>query len=76
MLRTNKIINNTSAKEFYKEAYKFKQKFEYGYVREQEEPNLSLLRDLSVDDAINSEGIKYKNIENNPYISSTGNKNF
>lgn len=74
--KANKIINNTSAKEFYKEAYKFKQKFEYGYVREQEEPNLSLLRDLSVDDAINSEGIKYKNIENNPYISSTGNKIF
>lgn len=72
------IKNNNSAKEFYKKAYKFKQKFEYGHVRQPEEPNLSLLRNLSVDDAVNSEGIKYsEDSENpNPYASLAGKKIF
>lgn len=67
---TNSITTNTNAKEFYKKAYEFKQKFQAG-------GSLAALRYLSVNDAIDAHGNKYTNEsvysgDSNPYSNAKG----
>lgn len=65
------LVNpNTTAREFYKNAYEFKQRFQTG--------DLSVLKDLRVDDAIDSGETKYINYEGdtNPYASLKGKRIF
>lgn len=64
------ISKNTTAQEFYKNAYEFKQRFQTG--------DLSVLKDLEVDDAIDSGETKYTAYEGdtNPYASLKGKKIF
>lgn len=65
------ISKNTTAREFYKNAYEFKQRFQTG-------GDLSALRDLSVSDAIDSAENKYTTYEGdtNPYASLKGKRIF